>query len=355
VALVDARQVGTAASWAGAGILPSVPRQGVVDPLDQLRKLSHDLHPLWAAELLASTGIDNGFRTCGGIHVARTLAEKATLIGQQAWWDEHGVAYQALNARQLAALEPALGTLQEGTATNCGWLLQEECQIRNPRHLQALAQACRNRHVSLFENQPVLDWIGNEGRVDGVRTSLGSLEADRFCIATGAWSQGMLSRLGVANGVMPMRGQMVLFHSPRPLIQRIVNEGHRYLVPRDDGHLLAGSCEEEVGYCEQTTDSMIAELRQWAVGLLPGLSQARVVRAWAGLRAWSFDTLPYLGKLPDWSNAYVATGHGRHGLHLSTGTAQVVCDLMMGAVPAIDLVPFRVIRGQGAPIHRRDA
>ncbi len=37
----------------------------------------------------------------------------------------------------------------------------------------------------------------------------------------------------------------------------ILNEGHRYLVPRDDGLVLAGSCEEDVGYDESTTDEML--------------------------------------------------------------------------------------------------
>ena len=36
-----------------------------------------------------------------------------------------------------------------------------------------------------------------------------------------------------------MRGQMVLFRAPRRLFAHVLNEGPRYLVPRDDGRVLA--------------------------------------------------------------------------------------------------------------------
>ncbi|WP_368886560.1 FAD-dependent oxidoreductase, partial [Klebsiella pneumoniae] len=67
------------------------------------------------------------------------------------------------------------------------------------------------------------------------------IAADSVCIAAGAWSGTMLARLGVATGMMPVRGQMVMFHCGRRPFSRILNEGSRYLVPRDDGRVLAGS------------------------------------------------------------------------------------------------------------------
>jgi glycine oxidase len=137
---------------------------------------------------------------------------------------------------------------------------------------------------------------------------------------------------------------MLLYRSPQRLIGSIVNDGHRYLVPRDDGHLLAGSCEEEVGFCAETTPEMVSQLRGWAEGLLPGLASARLERTWAGLRPGSFDGFPYLGRVAGWENLYVASGHFRHGLHLSTATAEVLVQLMAGEPTTVDLTPFRVPR-----------
>jgi len=51
----------------------------------------------------------------------------------------------------------------------------------------------------------------------------------------------------------------------------------------------------------------------------------------------SFDGLPYMGRLPGMENAYVAAGHFRSGLYLSSATAVVMGQLMRGEVQGIDL------------------
>jgi glycine oxidase len=117
------------------------------------------------------------------------------------------------------------------------------------------------------------------------------------------------------------------------------------MVPRDDGRVIVGSTEEEVGFDKQTTAVEIQELTDLARRIVPALCDAIVEKTWAGLRPGTFDGFPYLGSIPDLSNAFVAAGHFRSGLHLSTGTATVICQLMQGETPEIDLSPFRVGRG----------
>jgi glycine oxidase len=116
-------------------------------------------------------------------------------------------------------------------------------------------------------------------------------------------------------------------------------------VPRDDGRVLAGSTEEEVGFDKSNTPEAVAELTALARELVPALAHAPVEQTWAGLRPASFDGLPYLGQIPGISNAFVAAGHFRTGLYLSTGTAVVLSELIRGERPQIDLSPFRVGRG----------
>jgi glycine oxidase len=218
--------------------------------------------------------------------------------------------------------------------------------------------------VELLEQSPVVELLGSGGRAQGVRIGAATAQAqiasqiiaaDRICISSGAWSVHLLQSLGIETGILPVRGQMVLYRLEEPLFRFVLNEGHRYLVPREDGHLLAGSCEEEVGFDATTTESMIAELRAWAEGLLPELARATIERTWAGLRPGSFDSFPYLGAVPSWENVYIASGHFRHGLHWSTATAVLMQALMSGQPTEIDLEPFRVQRGHavGRPyIHR---
>ena len=80
VHVIDQGEPGREASWAGAGILPAASAAASEHPSEQLRGLAYELHPRWAAELQAATGIDTGYRRCGGLHLARTPGEAAATV-----------------------------------------------------------------------------------------------------------------------------------------------------------------------------------------------------------------------------------------------------------------------------------
>ena len=63
------------ASWAGAGILPPWNRRAAADPYEQLAGWSCELHAAWHEQLREETGIDNGYRRCGGIYLATSAAD----------------------------------------------------------------------------------------------------------------------------------------------------------------------------------------------------------------------------------------------------------------------------------------
>jgi glycine oxidase len=139
-----------------------------------------------------------------------------------------------------------------------------------------------------------------------------------------------------------------MLYTPRPILQRIVEWnieiGHRYLLPRDDGRLLVGTTMEDVGFDRRNTAEAIADMLHFATRLAPALRTATVERSWCGFRPASVDGLPYLGAIPGLENAFIAAGHFRHGLWLSTGTAVVMSRLLRGEPPGVDLTPFRVDR-----------
>ena len=76
-----------------------------------------------------------------------------------------------------------------------------------------------------------------------------------------------------------MRGQVLLLDAQRILIQRIVNVGRNYLLPRDDGRILVGTTLEDVGFDRRNTAEAIADLLRFAVDLVPELKSANLERA----------------------------------------------------------------------------
>ncbi|MCY2984065.1 MAG: FAD-dependent oxidoreductase [Planctomycetota bacterium] len=353
VLLVDSGQIGKESSWAGAGILPAGATTAAQDPTEQLRALSHRLHPEWSQRLLEQTGIDNEFRRCGGLYLGMSPAERATLAANQMWWDEHGVGFESWSAHELAIRLPFM---REQAAVNerlRAWYVPEDCQVRNPRHIRALVAACKKLGVTMLENACVDSFETHADRIVSAHSGVRVFHAEKFCVTSGAWASQLLKPIGIETGILPVRGQMVLYKLDKPLFSMVINEGHRYLVPRDDGYVLAGSCEEEVGFDHRTTAEMIDPIKEWALQICPVLSQAVVERVWSGLRPGSFDTLPYLGTLHPFENGFVAAGHFRHGLHWSTATGLLMYQWMSGQKTEIDLMPFRVQRGQtlGMQLH----
>ncbi|MBI3839777.1 MAG: glycine oxidase ThiO [Planctomycetia bacterium] len=342
VRVIDCGQPGKEASWAGAGILP--PACPVADdPLEKLTAISNEMHRQWSAELLASTGVDNGYRRSGAVYLARNATAAEQLDRFAGLAHAQKIDAQRLTHTELDDLEPSLRP--SGTVA-AAYLVPDECQIRNPRHLKALLIGCACRGVEITSGAAAEDFEIRGGRIRAVRTNLGPLSADRVCIATGSWSAALAKKLGASPEIKPVRGQMVLVSLLRPAVSRIVNEGIRYLVPRADGRLLVGSTEEDVGFDRGTTVGAVAGLLQFALSLVPDLATAQVDRTWAGLRPATRDGLPYLGRVSGLDNAFIAAGHFRSGLQLSTGTALVMSQLIRGRQPDVDLTMFRVDRDQ---------
>jgi D-amino-acid dehydrogenase len=54
----------------------------------------------------------------------------------------------------------------------------------------------------------------------------------------------------------------------------------------------------------------------------------------------SCDDIPIIGAVPDRAGTWLATGHGMMGIGMSTGTGQLIADLVTGRAPAVDPAPY---------------
>jgi glycine oxidase len=334
VLVADQGDFGQEASWAGAGILPPGNLQTARTPFDRLRALSASLFPSLSADLRERTGIDNGYLRCGGLEFVGDHDHTA----EQEWRGD-GVVFEALDATRLRQLEPHVAA-----PSGMVYHLPELAQLRNPRHVKALLAACQSLGVWLRPGCPVHGFERQGQRVTAVQTLSGPLHADRVLLTAGAWSEVLLRQLGWRPGIRPVRGQIALLRCETPLFRHVLMRGPRYLVPRADGRVLVGSTEEDVGFDKRTTARAIHDLLELACGLVPGLADAPLERCWAGLRPGSPDGLPYLGRVPEWDNVYVAAGHFRAGIQLSSGTGLVMKQLLLGEKLSMSLGGFGLER-----------
>ena len=342
-AVFDSGPLGREASWAGAGIISPGAERPTRHPAAQLRTLSAGLHEEWSRTLRVETGIDNGYRRTGGVDVALDDGDEADLRSSAGRWRLEGIAFEKLEPGDFERVEPALGP-----EVLAAYFLPDRAQIRNPRHVRALIEACERRGVTLRPGEAVRGFDVSGDRVVGLRTSKGIYECGQAVIAAGAWSESLLKEVGVRVETPPIRGQIVLLKPDQPIVRRIVEHGTRYLVPRDDGRILIGSTEELAGFDRSTSPEGIEGLVAFASQICPALGGVTIERSWAGLRPGSADRRPSLGSVPGWANLFVATGHQRAGLQLSPGSAVLMADLLTGRTPRIDLRPFAPDRAPSA-------
>lgn len=319
VLVLERQEVGRESSWAGGGIISPLYPWRYPDAVTALVAWSQTQYPALVAELKQETGIDAEWRRSGLVMLAVADAEAA-----MAWAARTGTSLQRLDARQVQDYEPALAA--PGTA---GLWMPQVAQVRNPRLLQAAQAsvlACGvtlHAHSDVTAIEPVADGIA-------VRTETARYHAEQVVVAGGAWSTGLLKRLGVTLAVEPVRGQMLLFQGRPGMLQRIVLKDGRYLIPRQDGLVLAGSTVEYTGFDKTTTAAARDELRAAAVALVPALADCPIIRHWSGLRPGSPNGIPFIAEVPVIKGLYLNAGHFRNGVAMAPASARLMRELMLG-------------------------
>ncbi|MBD53848.1 MAG: D-amino-acid oxidase, partial [Rhodopirellula sp.] len=292
-------------------------------------------------KLKTYTGIDPGLQRCGGLYLAETVGEIAAMSGMTEYWQEMEIDCKQLTSDEIIGQESALADWCRNTNNAAAWHVPDEYQLRSPNYLAALKTACHQLGVTFLENTNVTDIRYLGGRAE-IQYEGNWHTTDGIVLTTGVWTGQLAASLDLELSIVPIRGQILLLKTSRPLIRNIINMGQRYVLAREDGHTLIGSNEEEIGFELGTTDSVLKSLLDFATHLLPDLKAAEHVKSWSGLRPMTFDGFPMIGPVPGVENLYVAAGHHRSGLHLSPGTAVLIADMLSQVKPQIPIDAFQI-------------
>jgi glycine oxidase len=325
VAVIERGQAGQESTWAGGGILSPLPPWAYGDAVNALSDYSRALFPDWCADLRARSGVDVELRHTGMLILPPHDTATATT-----WCEAHGWRWTTRDS----------GDFLPGAGREALWLPDVD-QARNPRLVRALRGAALARGIRLLESTEARALRVDGDRVTGVDTDGGPLAAAACIVAAGAWS-GILPGLdGFGRRIWPVRGQMLLFQCAPDTLATVILENGRYLIPRADGHILAGSTLEDVGFDKSVTTEARASLLDFAHRLLPALGPDNLTGQWSGLRPGSPDNIPAIGRHPRLANLYLNSGHFRYGVTMAPGSARLLRALIENAPPPIAPEPYR--------------
>ena len=333
VAVAERETIGSGASLAATGMLaPAAEHEPGSDPLLPLALDSLRRWPGFRDELEAATGHDIDYREDGTLVLAIGRDEVERLRFRYDLQRRSGVAAEWVAGTEVRRREPALRP-----SVTAGVFCPLDHQVDPGRVMAALVQACRGAGVALVENSPVVALERTAGRVTGLRTADGALEADTVILAAGAWSgEGGLLPQSLALPVRPLKGQSLALKTTARTgtLSHMVWTEQVHMAPKGDGRIVVGATVEDCGFRPGVTAGGLYALLEGARRVLPGIEEMEVEAVWSGFRPTSDDDAPILGEIAP--GLVVATGHHRNGYLLAPVTADAIAALVTtGAMPAV--------------------
>jgi glycine oxidase len=237
---------------------------------------------------------------------------------------------QGSSAREI---EPLLSETVQGAL-----LSPYERNVQAAQITRAYAQGAVARGASIVEGRPVGRLILQGQRAVGVETAQGAMHAEAIVLAAGAWSTQWHASTQPPP-IFPVKGQMMALQALPGLQLRhtVYASGVGGIVPKGDGTIYVGATVEQVGFDKAVTAEGIAMLLTALAKLTPGLSKARLIRTWAGLRPGSADGLPLIGPSRSVQGLWIAGGHFRDGILLGPLTGHIISELIQQHETPFDL------------------
>ena len=353
---------GRGASHAAAGMLTPVAEAAYAErELFELGRLSLRRYPDFAAELTDLTGTQVGFRQTGTLQVGYD-ADDMAMLGEHALLRESfGVTSQRLTARECRQAEPLLGPAIGG-----GLLVDDDASI-DPRLLTSALLAAVKAAGVRHRRQRVVRLRADGDRARGAELADGTVIDAQQVVLSAGWASTAIAGLppGVAPPIRPVKGQIVRLRATRATVgassspsllnrtvRGLVQGSPVYLVPREDGELVLGATQEELGADLTVTAGGVWQLLRDARAIVPGITELEFAEAVAGLRPGTPDNAPVLGpsRLP---GLVLATGHFRGGVLLAPVTADLIADFLVTGTVDQAAAPFRAQRfGRQEPACR---
>jgi len=180
----------------------------------------------------------------------------------------------------------------------------------------------------------VADLTGEEQALRSARLTDGEeIEADHFVLCGGAWSPELAGRLGLRLPMQGGKGYSFTLRSPAQLPQlcSLLKEGRVAVTPMGDSLRVAGTmeiCGNDLSVDPLRLEGIVESFCRFFPAFSPEHFEG--LEPWAGLRPCSPDGMPYIGRIPKFRNATMASGHSMLGLSLGPVTGKLIADLVAG-------------------------
>jgi D-amino-acid dehydrogenase len=251
-----------------------------------------------------------------------------------------GSSVEILDSRSVSQRLPHASDLVVG-GIDC----PEERYLDPDSFVDALALACREQGVEIESDERIENFqTDGIGRVTAA-TGRQRWAADKFVVATGAWSNQLLRPLLKHPPIQAGKGYGYDLQRTNTGPQRTVYLSEAKVAVtsltnrvRIAGTMAFGGLDESID--KARASGMLSAARDYFVDWPPENDMV----PWAGMRPMTPDGLPLIGPLRSHPNLIIATGHSMLGITLAPVTGDLVARTVMDGRTPSSALPFSVER-----------
>jgi glycine/D-amino acid oxidase-like deaminating enzyme len=334
VLLVDGGDRDFRASTANMGLVWLQGKGMDMPAYQRLTRESVSLWPALSSDLMEATSVDVQYENNGGLMLclgeAEFEARRAKLQRLHTQLGSGDTYWEMLDRPALTKLLPEIPLGPEVTGASFG------CRDghANPLRLLSALTAGVVRKGGQFRGRIAVSSVQKDGP-EAFRVELGSSErvsAARVVIAAGLGSKALAAQVGLNIPIRPQRGQLLVTERLAPLLPLPLHSVRQ----TREGTVMIGVTNENTGFDTSTTSAAAAALSAKVLRWLPALSEAKLIRQWAGLRIMTPDTYPIYAQSQSHPGAFVAVCHS--GVTLAAAHASLLADAIAAGrlTPSLD-------------------
>jgi heterotetrameric sarcosine oxidase gamma subunit len=362
VVLIERDQLTSGTTWHAAGLM--VTFGSTSETSTSMRQYTRDLY----ARLEAETGLATGFKPVGFIELAAD-ADRLHEYRRVAAFNRHcGVDVHEIGAAEVAELFPLART----DDVLAGFYVPGDGRVNPVDVTMSLAKGARQQGATIVQGVTVQHVTSHAGRVTGVVTDQGTIEAEYVVNCAGMWARQLGERDGVS---IPLQAaehyyliteQIEGMDGSWPVIEDPANFGY---YREEVGGLMIGLFETVCAPWNVSRipdDSSFTTLQpDWdrmgpyverAMSRVPVSADIGIRTFFCGPESFTPDLAPIVGEAPELRNYFVAAGLNSIGILTGGGLGRVVAHWIIDGRPDVDVTGFnidRLQRYQSNPEYRQ--
>jgi len=355
VVLLERTQLTAGTTWHAAGLIVS----GFSTETDiYMAKYTRDLYERLGEE----TGQDTGFKASGYMQIASNPERMDSLRRRADYSRGYGVSTEEISPAEVKRMWPLFYT----DDILAGFYTAEDGRTNPIDTTMALAKGARMGGARILEETQVTGIKQEKGRVTGVVTDRGEIEAEYVVNCGGIWAR----ELGAMAGVnVPLHAAEHYYLITEPIEgmhgdMPIVEDPDLYAYYRDEmGGLMIGLFEPvakpwgmakrgglggipenfSFGEIPPDWDRMMPHI-ELAMDRIPISRDAGIHKFFCGPESFTPDMGPLMGEAPELKNFYVAAGFNSLGILFGGGAGQVIAQWIVDGLPPVDVSDIDIAR-----------